>query len=260
MSQDLLISVEDGVARLTFNRPAVRNAINAAMIERLTDFLLAAETDPAIRCIVLAGAGGQFMAGGDVANFAEAAEQAPDQRRAAFEGRVHRGNRIFTLMQRLPQPILASVAGAAAGAGLSFVAAADLAIAGAGARFVLAHVHVGLSPDAGATYHLPRSIGLKRAKAMALLGDMIDAPAAEAMGLINRVVPDDALEAETAALARRLVKGPAGAMARTKALLEASVSRDLAAQLAAEAEAIGWSVASDEFVAGVQAFMQKRRA
>ncbi|MBN9530275.1 MAG: enoyl-CoA hydratase/isomerase family protein [Alphaproteobacteria bacterium] len=260
MSEDLLIDVADGVARLTFNRPAARNAISAAMMDGLADFLLAAETDAGIRCIVLAGAGGHFMAGGDVRNFAEALEQAPLQRRAAFETRVHRGNRVLSLLQRVPQPVVASVAGFAAGAGLSFVAAADLAIAAKGARFVLAHVHIGASPDAGATYHLPRSIGMKRAKAMALLGDVVDAHAAEAMGLVNRVVADADLAAETAVLARRLADGPPQAMARAKALLEASPGRDLAGQLAAEAEALGSSAASDEFVAGVQAFMQKRRA
>ncbi len=260
MTDDLLIDVADGIARLTFNRPAARNAISAAMLDGLIDFLLAAEGDTAIRCIVLAGADGHFMAGGDVRNFAETADQTPGQRRAAFEARVHRGNRVFTLLQRVPQPVVASVAGFAAGAGLSFVAAADLAIAGEGARFVLAHVHIGASPDAGATYYLPRSIGMKRAKAMALLGDVADARAAEAMGLINRVVPDAELGAETAALARRLAAGPRQAMAQAKALLDASPGRDLAAQLSAEAEAMGMSAASDDFVAGVRAFMQKRPA
>lgn len=260
MTDDLLIDVADGVACLTFNRPAARNAISAAMLDGLTDFLLAAETDAAIRCIVLAGAGGHFMAGGDVRNFAETADQTAAQRRAAFEARVHRGNRVFTLLQRVPQPVVASVAGFAAGAGLSFVAAADLAIAAAGARFVLAHVHIGASPDAGASYYLPRSIGMKRAKAMALLGDVADARTAEAMGLINRVVPDADLGTETANLARRLAAGPRRAMAQAKALLDASPGRDLAGQLAAEAEAMGLCAATADFAEGARAFMQKRKA
>ena len=259
MTTHLLTSIEAGIARVTFNRPEVRNAISAELLEALLAFFLAVEHDSSVRCIVLAGAGKHFMAGGDVKNFTLAATQSPSERRLAFEARVHKGGLIFSVMERLPQPIIASVNGFAAGAGLGFVLASDLAIAGESAGFVLAHVNIGASPDASTSYHLPRSIGIKRAKAMALLGEPVDARTALAHGLVNWVVADEALGAETDKIALRLASGPAVALAQAKSLLNRSLGNNLGDQLAAEAHAMGQSAASEDFVEGPRAFLEKRK-
>ncbi len=259
MTDHLLTAVEDGIARITFNRPDQRNAGSPEMLEALLAFLLAAEQDTAIRCIVINGAGKHFMAGGDVKGFALAATQTPGERRLSFEARVTKGNLILSVMNRLPQPILASVHGVAAGAGLGFAIASDLVIAAESAGFVLAHVNVGASPDAATSYHLPRAVGVKKAMEIALLGDVVNARSAQDCGLINWVVPDDELIAETDKIARRLANGPAMAQAQIKSLITRSLGNDLASQLAAEAESMGYSASSQDFIEGPQAFMQKRK-
>jgi 2-(1,2-epoxy-1,2-dihydrophenyl)acetyl-CoA isomerase len=259
MTDHLLTSVEDGIARITFNRPDVRNAISAEMLEAMLAFLLSVEQDKAVKCVILSGAGSHFMAGGDVKNFSQSAAMSGAERRLAFEGRVAKGGLVFSVLERLPQPVIASVSGAAAGAGLGFVVAADLAIAGEGARFLLAHVNIGASPDGSTSYHLPRAIGMKRSKGMALLGEPVLARDALASGLINWVVADDALAAETDRIARRLAHGPAVAMSQAKWLLNQSLGNGLNDQLAAEALAMGRSAASDDFIEGPRAFMEKRK-
>lgn len=259
MTSHLITAIEDGIARIIFNRPDVRNAISSEMLEAMITFLSTIEHDPTVHCVVMSGAGGSFMAGGDVKNFAESIGLPAADRRTAFETRVYRNNVVFSLLERLPMPVVASITGHAAGAGLGFVAAADLAIAAESAKFTLAHVHIGVCPDAGTSYHLPRSIGLKRAKEIAMLGGALDAATAVAIGLINRVVADDRLDAETEAMARRLASGPTVALAEAKALLNAADGRDLAAQLAEEAAAVGRCAATDDFVEGVGAFLRRTK-
>lgn len=260
MTAHLITAIEGGIAHVTFNRPDVRNAISSDMLDAMIAFLSRIEHDPEVRCVVMSGAGGSFMAGGDVKNFAESIDLPAADRRTAFETRVYRNNVVFSLLERLSVPVIASVAGHAAGAGLGFVAAADLAIAAESAKFTLAHVHIGVCPDAGTSYHLPRSVGLKRAKEIAMLGGALDATTAAAIGLINRVVTDDRLDAETEVLARRLAAGPTVALAEAKALLNGADGRGLAGQLAEEAAAVGRCAATDDFVEGVGAFMRRAKA
>jgi 2-(1,2-epoxy-1,2-dihydrophenyl)acetyl-CoA isomerase len=256
----LLTSIDNGIARITFNRPEVRNALSPDMLEAMIAFLLQVEQDTSVRCVVLKGEGKHFMAGGDVKNFSLTATQSSAERRLAFESRVTKGSLVFTVLERLPQPVIASLRGMAAGAGVGFIAGADLVIAAESAGVVLAHINIGASPDGSTSYHLPRSIGVKRAKAMALLGDAIDAKTAQAYGLVNWVVPDDTLEAETDKLARRLAAGPAVALAQAKSLINQSLGNTLADQLAAEAKSMGISAASEDFIEGPKAFMEKRKA
>jgi 2-(1,2-epoxy-1,2-dihydrophenyl)acetyl-CoA isomerase len=257
---DILFHCEAGVATVTLNRPQARNALTGEMVEAFIAFLHRIEADEQVRCIVLRGAGEHFMAGGDVKSFAEAADLAPEARRAMFEGRVQRVAPLLLLLERVPQVVVACVKGAVAGAGLSFVAAADLAIAGAGSFFLLAQIKLGLTPDGSSTFYLPRELGLKRAKEIALLGDRFDAAQAERWGLVNRVVPDDAVDAEVAMLAARLAAGPGLAQARTKQLLQQSLQQGLAAQLQSEAQAFAACTAHPDFVAGLQAFIERRPA
>lgn len=258
---DLLIDCTDGIATLTMNRPEARNALSAEMRAALDDALHRFESDEAIRCVVLRGAGEHFMAGGDVKGFGTIlADEDPAGLRDLFLHRVHELHTIMFAMRRLPKPIIASVRGAAAGAGVSFAACCDLVIAAEDAFFTLAYCHIGTSPDGGSTYALPRALGTKRAMEMALLGDRLDARSMERFGLVNFVVPTAELETETAALARRLAAGPTRAYAQAKRLIYASSENQMERQLQMEAEAFADCASSEDFREGVTAFIEKRPA
>ncbi|WP_043114942.1 enoyl-CoA hydratase/isomerase family protein, partial [Pseudacidovorax intermedius] len=163
------------------------------------------------------------------------------------------------LLATLDLPVVAQVHGVAAGAGLSLMLQADFVLAAKGTRFNLAYVNIGASCDVGASWALPRWVGLRRALEIALLGDMLDTEAAERMGLINRVVEADALPAEALALAQRLAAGPTRALGQLRRLLRGSVERDLPAQLAAEEEAFQACAATADFREGVDAFFARRK-
>ena len=260
MNDTVLLDVDDGVATVTLNRPQSLNALDDRMMEALREAVAKIESDPAARCIVLRGAGDHFMAGGDINYFRGGLDKPTDQRRRDAEAMVNEVHPAIVTMRRMGQPILASVAGAAAGFGLSLVLAADLAIAADSAYFTFAYRHIGVSPDGGSTYSLPRIVGLKKAKEIALLGDRFDAATARDLGILNWVVPAAALEAETARIARRLADGPRPAMGHTKRLLNASSNTSLEAQLQAEAECFAECAAGADFAEGVTAFVEKRAA
>jgi 2-(1,2-epoxy-1,2-dihydrophenyl)acetyl-CoA isomerase len=162
-------------------------------------------------------------------------------------------------MHQLPKPIVASVHGAVAGFGISFLAACDLAIAADDTVFTMAYCHIGTSPDGGSTFALPRTIGLKRSMELALLGDRFDANQALRLGLINWVVPGGDLRAQTEQLAARLAAGPTKAYAKTRMLLNTSLDADLNQQLDREQAAFLECATSDDFAEGVSAFLDKRR-
>ena len=162
-------------------------------------------------------------------------------------------------MRYMPKPVVAIVQGAAAGFGLSLVLAADLALAADDAVFTSGYIHLGTSPDGGMTATLPHIVGIKHAAELMLLGDRFDAQRALALGLVNRVVPAGALDAEAAALAARLAAGPLHAYGRTKALLQATIGDAFDAQLRRETESFAACAATDDFAEGVRAFLEKRR-
>ncbi len=251
--------IEDGIAWATLNRPDAMNAFSAEMRDGLIDFLTRAEADPAVRCVVLAGSGENFMAGGDVKSFTADLAQAPELRRSFFERTCHSMHPIIYLMRRMPKPVIASVQGACAGLGVSFVLACDLAIAADNAFFTLAYVKIGTTPDGGASFFLPRTVGMKRAMEIALLSERLDAATAERHGLINRVVPAERLASETRTLAARLASGATQAIGRTKALLSSALSRDLEAHLQQEGLCFAASTVTSDMIEGVNAFVEKRR-
>lgn len=259
MSNDLLVDIKDGVATLTFNRPDARNALSVELREAIAQALGDVEFDDAVRCVVMQGAGGNFMAGGDVKGQMERQKLPPAERRAMSQRNLHSLHYAIMKMRHMRKPVLASVQGAVAGAGVGLMAAADLVVAADNAFFFVAHVHVGLSIDGSTSYFLPRIVGQKRAAELAMLGDRIDAQTALDWGLINRVVPLAEHEAEVAKLAARLAKAPTGAIGRSKALIEASPGNTLETQLQMEATFIGESVLTEDHAEGAKAFIEKRK-
>lgn len=242
---------EGGVATLCFRRPAVLNALDADTARAFLSHCEALAADGSVRCIVLRGEGRAFMAGGDLAELRDGGAAAAD----ALIEPLHAALR---LLAALDAPVVAALHGAVAGAGLSVALAADLAVAAEGTRFNLAYVNIGTSCDLGASWSLPRVVGLRRALEIALLGDTFDAEAALRTGLVNRVVPAAALDAEVDALAARLAGGATLALGRIKRLMRASFDRDLAAQLDAERQAFRASAATADFREGLAAFFGKR--
>ena len=191
--------------------------------------------------------------------FAELIRLAPAERLKALYQIVDTLHPLLIRLRHMPKPVVAAVQGAAAGFGLSLVLAADLALAAEDAIFTSGYIHLGTSPDGGMTATLSHIVGLKHAAELMLLGDRFDARRALALGLVNRVVPADALEAEAAALAARLAAGPTQAYGRTKALLQATLGDGFDAQLRRETESFAACAATEDFAEGVRAFLEKRR-
>jgi 2-(1,2-epoxy-1,2-dihydrophenyl)acetyl-CoA isomerase len=260
MTSDILTEIDGAVARITFNRPAVRNAASPAMLTAMREFLGRIEQDARVRCVVIGGAGEHFMAGGDVQAFGETLRRPPAERRAEFAARIRSTAPLFTQLARMPQPVVAKVRGAAAGAALGFVAGADFAICSANALFILAHVNIGASPDGSSSYYLPRAIGVRRAKELAILGRKVAAAEALAMGLVTQVVPDAELDAAVGALVEQIVAAPVASVRCAKALMNESLANPLERQLELEAECFAECAGSADFVEGVSAFIGKRRA
>lgn len=240
-----------GIGRLTFNRPEVLNAIDVPAALALRDGVQRLVAEPGLRCVVLAGAGRAFVAGGDIAAFAAEPARVVDELLEALHPAI-------LALRATPAPVLAVVQGAAAGAGLSLVLGADLVVAGDRARFVIAYDRVGASPDCGGTWFLPRKVGRARAFEMMLLGQVLDAEAARAVGIVSLVVPAAELERRADELAHRIATGPTAAYGRFKRLVDDALAAPLAQHLQAEREAFLASTATADFREGVAAFIAKR--
>jgi 2-(1,2-epoxy-1,2-dihydrophenyl)acetyl-CoA isomerase len=254
--QQIDAATESGVVTITLNRPDKLNALTGLMSDELIDVFGSAGDDDEVRAIVVTGAGRGFCAGQDLTEFEEAyrAGERPDIR----EHLAHSYHRLIPLMVSTPKPVVAAVNGVAAGAGVSLAAACDIRIAGEDARFTQAFVKIGLVPDSGGTWLLPRIVGYARALELSITGEVIDAEAGLEIGLVNRVVPGDALEGEVSELAARLAAMPTAAIAETKALLRGALGLDLEEALAAEADAQARMGQTDDHLEGVMAFAEKR--
>ena len=255
MSGAVLYAVQGGVATITFNRPEILNALDGGMIAQLREACERAERDVAVRVIVLRGAGPAFLAGGNVAIFHANLPRMP-QMITEIAGELHRA---VLALRRALKPVVASVHGAVAGAGVSLVAAADFVIAAADAQFTLAYSRIGASPDGGATWFLPRLVGYHKALELMLLSEAVDAATMRDLGLVNRVVPAADLEQETQRIAARLAMGPTLAYAATKRLANQAFDVALAEHLDEEARTFARCASTRDFAEGVTAFVEKRK-
>ena len=252
-------NVCDGVASLRFNRPEVKNTIDPPMLAEISELLGQASEDGSIRCVTVSGAGGDFCSGADIKYFESLFELDDDARVAALERAVSQGGAWMEIMEKMPQPVVASVRGAVGGSGMAFVCCADVVIASESAFFVVAHIHLGAPPDGGATYYLPRLLGTRQAKRLAMLGERISAKEAYELGLVTHLVTDDVLDAETEKIVRRLTRSAPYGLAGAKALINQSYENSLKEQLAAESRYFSEASRTSDFQEGVRAFIEKRR-
>jgi 2-(1,2-epoxy-1,2-dihydrophenyl)acetyl-CoA isomerase len=252
VTDGLLVEVDGAVATLTLDRPAALNALTIPVKVALRDALESIAADRTVRAVILTGAGRAFCAGQDLA-------ERDDPGAPPLEVELReRYNPIVAAMRAMDQPVIAAVNGVAAGAGASLAFAADLRIASTAARFVLAFGRIGLVPDSGATWTLPRLVGSAWAAELALVGDPVDAETALRLGLVTRVVEPDDLLAEARRMADGLAAGAPLAVAATKHALERTWDQDLAAALEAEAGLQGALGASADHAEGLAAFREKR--
>lgn len=251
----VLVEVQDRIATLTLNRPDKLNAISGRMGQEVPEALMTLARDDAVRVIVVTGAGRAFCAGADIAYLSE--RLAADDWEAA-EGLVEAGRAIAEAIHSAPKPVIASVNGPAAGAGANLALACDLRIASERASIGQSFNRIGLHPDWGGTYFLPRLVGRAKALELVFTGEMVDAPEALRLGLFNHVVPDEALPAETEALARALAAKPPIAMALAKKAIDASDRSSLEEMLALEEEHQLRCLRSADAREGVAAFLERR--
>src|ERR1700724_917075 len=252
---ELIETIEDGIATLTFNRPERMNALSTPIMEGLPPGLPRLAARPAIRVIVLPGGGRAFCAGGDVKSMAEGGEQ-----RSAAEATARLRSRmeVSRILHELPKPTIAMVNGPAAGAGLAFALACDLRIAGTSTRLVTAFVRVGFSGDFGGSFFLTRLVGTAKARELYFTGRPVDAQEALSLGLVNRVVPDDQLADATMELARSLAQGPQIALSLMKRNMNRAESAGLAELLDTEAANMVLSARTEDHREAAKAFVEKR--
>jgi len=249
----ILTESREGVMKLTLNRPEKLNSLDRAMLEALSDALSGIPGEDNVRALVITGAGRGFCAGQDLR------EAAAIESGQAVRNVVERHyNPIIRQIRALGVPVIAAVNGIAAGAGASIALAADIVIAAESASFVEAFTRIGLIPDAGGTYFLPRLAGHARALGLVLLGESLTARQAADWGLIWKAVPDADFAAEVDALSRRLARMPTAALALAKQALNASGHHSLEQQLTLEAALQGAAAETEDFAEGVRAFLEKR--
>lgn len=253
--ETILCNVADGVATITLNRPDRLNALTHQMFDELQDALSKVESDPAQRAVVLTGAGRGFCAGADL----KAALEAEDGEGPENDLETHY-NPLVKRLQTIDVPVIGAINGVAAGAGCSVALSCDIVLAGRSASFLQAFARIGLIPDAGSTWMMPRLIGRARAKGLAMLADNLPAETAADWGMIWKVVDDDALQAEAGTLARNLAQGPTAAFAKMKHAFNASMDNSLDDQLALEARLQNEAAQSHDYKEGVDAFLEKRPA
>ena len=256
MNHDPVLRSDSGaVALLTLNRPAVLNSFDRPMALRLQEHLAACASDPAVRAVLVTGAGAGFCAGQDLNEFLASSGDA-----AVLGATVEASyNPVIRAIRGLERPVVCALNGVAAGAGANLALACDFVLAAEGATLVQSFSRIGLVPDSGGSFFLPRLVGLARATELIMLGDKITAAEAARCGLIHRVVPDRELMARAQALALRLAAMPTVALGLAKRLLNQSLTNSLEEQLALERDLQTLAGKTADFREGVAAFLEKRR-
>ncbi len=256
--ETILYQEASGVATITLNRPDRLNAITAAMLAELKEAIARAAASKDARCLLLTGAGRAFCAGQDLSDrtvSGDAKNSAPpDLSKSLSEGY----NPFILSLIELPMPTICAVNGVAAGAGANIALACDIVLAARSAKFLQAFAKIGLIPDSGGSYFLPRLLGLPRARALALLAEPIGAEQAEEWGMIWKAVDDDTLMLEATTMAGKLAKGPTLGLALTKKAMLASYDNSLTEHLALEADYQGQAGRSEDYAEGIASFMEKR--
>ncbi len=249
----ILFSVENGVAKIILNRPKVYNSFNREMALALQARLDECASDPAIRAIYLTGEGKAFCAGQDLQEAID-----PDGPELTTIVSEHY-NPIIQRIRNIEKPVVAAINGVAAGAGANIALACDITIATESASFIQAFSKIGLIPDSGGTFFLPRIIGMQKASALMMLGDKVSATEAESMGMIYKVVSDNEFSDTSYAIALKLAKMPTKGLGYTKKLLNQSYSNNLTEQLAAEDKYQTIAGNTFDYNEGVNAFLEKRK-
>lgn len=247
--------LSDGVATITFNRPQAANALTMQMGEELMDASIRCDDDPAVRCVVLTGAGRMFCAGADLKELPPAGPAMATEIKL-LTTYLHAAVSRFA---RMDAPLICAINGTAAGAGFSLALIGDLAIAAESARFTMAYSRIALTPDGSSTYFLPRMIGLRRSLELSMTNRMLSAAEAQSWGMINDVVADAELSAAAAKLAAQLAAGPTETIGAAKRLYHASFNDTLESQMEQETRAITDAARHPAAVEGLAAFLEKRQ-
>ena len=251
----VLLQRQGSVARVLLNRPDAGNAIDRGLASALRDAAIECDEDATVRCVVIAARGKMFCAGGDIRAFARAGDQV-----GVLIKQITADLHIaLSRLMRMNKPLVTAIQGPAAGAGLSLAVLGDLALAARSAHFTMAYTALGVSPDGGSTWILPRLIGLRRTQELALLNERVSSDAAVSMGLITRVVDDDVLDAEVSALSGRLGISATMALGRTRNLLLSSFGAGFEEQMELESRSIAACSIGVEGREGIRAFGEKRK-
>jgi len=252
--REITVSRREGVGIITLNRPEKLNALTARMADEITDAIEGLSSEKGVRVIVVTGKGRAFCAGGDMADMVD-----PPVPPAEFKEWISlHGNRMITTLHFCKKPTIASVNGPAMGAGFNLALACDMIVCSSSAVFGQVFVKLGLHPDCGGTYFLPRRIGMARASELIFTGDAISAERAYEFGILNRMVAPDRLEDETWGLAKEIANGPPIALALAKENICKGMSHDLETMLRLEAYAQGALTQTQDYLEGVRAFKEKR--
>lgn len=254
MTHALLTRREGAVLVLSNNNVAARNALSFEFYAAMTDALRDAASDPSVGAIVLTGEGGHFCSGGDLRQLAKRRELSVAERRVRLEG-LHD---LIRVVRDCPKPVIAAVEGAAAGAGLSLAMACDMLVAAKDAKFTVAYVKVGLTPDGGATAFLAEFVSRQVLTELCLTGAPLSGEQMHALGAVNRLVASGDALSTAIALATDIAKGPQHAMSRIKHLCRHAMRNSLEDQLELEAQSMVEAMASDESLEGINAFLNKR--
>ncbi|TQV66729.1 2-(1,2-epoxy-1,2-dihydrophenyl)acetyl-CoA isomerase [Exilibacterium tricleocarpae] len=254
--ETITFDLDEGAAVLTLNRPETLNSFNEAMHREVREALKTVRTDASIRCLLLTGAGRGFCAGQDLGDRSVSADtEVPD-----LGDSVERNyNPLIRALYGLELPVVCAVNGVAAGAGASIAMACDIVLAARSAKFVQAFCNIGVIPDSGGTWALPRLVGMPRAKGLALLGGKVSAEQAEQWGMIWQCIDDEKLQETARTLARQLARAPTRGLALIKRALNASTANSLDEQLELEKEFMRSAGQTEDYREGVAAFMEKRQ-